>query len=645
MRASAAMALCLLCALVACAAPKPVVPPSALNRLQSLRDPDFNGGLNAQEMALADSLAKETTATIPGDFGVCVKRPWDAPGPDYSGLKDADPEALAKQVPPPLAPFAQLLLHGSPEQQAVVAHSIKLMGKRAGGLESLLYVDYMRGLNPWKEEALHALNCSDPWMRVGIEAMAPEAKRPAKGKQESCDAIGAAWVLDRVMDSTRTWPDDYFKAAWTHETEDCRYTGIGRDLDLSQEEVLGLKSFLDDPASDPQRVVLVIELVSDLGVQANPLAPEALRFVDSSDRDLAYAARSIVLTSAIPEAVDIFRHSALEHDDSDPWWQEYVPGLGRYADQLIPILTTLLKRVEFGNKAEVAIALGQLHSPKIIQPLLGVFSNNDWVSTQAAVAALAQFTPDHPEVRRALEEVAKTYWSGRVREAARIALKTGKGFTGDPFGRCDNATVIGASEPPDDGKKGLTCLWINYGGSIDHHQKTCRDGTFHSGMYLTADRRRIRIQWRSPVRQELPRGKIDDLSTWCRSVGDVEILKTKGGALVGCSGLESSGGLGFLPDDSSLPLQRIGYIDTRTLSEIDGHIYATASDPFWFEDAGAMLELTQQPDGKWHVEPLAALPSPPTAVAKVGKALALSDQENAILYDPEKGISLLTCED
>lgn len=621
----------------------------ALNEVQGLSDPDFNGGLTNPEMQLAQRLADQVSAELPGDLGVCnPRRDPDTPPPTYGAVEHANPEDLAKQVSAPLAPLAQVILHGSPEQRAVVAHSVELMGKRAGGLEFFLYVEYKQGLNPWIEGALHAINCEESWWNGGLEAMVPKLKLPPPNASGSCNTARVYWVLDAMADDRRHWPREFLISAYNSAANTCEDDKRNSVLSVPDEVLLKFRPLLDSPNPDSQALSDALFVLAHMDTSTKVTALDALRWTDSTDRDTALWADQIVLAAAIPQSVEVIR-KMVSQGYGLPRDEPLIAGLAKYSDQMIPILAQDLQSPYFDTRAGAANGLGAMHSPKAIPYLVGAISDNDWPTTQAAVAALAQFVTTHPEVRKKLEDIQRTYWSGRVRRVAEIALATGRGFTGDPFDKCfyDDNGAHSVDEMNQDHNDLSKVRCIHYGPQqIDHRQKHCKDGTLHAGTYAMQSRQTIKINWQLPGDQPMPRGTAADIAYACKHGGIVQVAPVKDGWIAGCAGFEWGGGLIFIPADTSIPVEAIASnYGVRLIVGTGGRIFVNGIDGDSFEGISILNELKRNAYGKWEIGESVVLPTIPSGYAIVGNSIAFVDDYTASLYDPDKGLSLLVCED
>jgi hypothetical protein len=597
-----------------------------LDQVRVLVDPGFDGGLTVREMALARSLADHYATQAPGDFGVCGEPDPDKPDNDYKALEHATPESVAAQMPAPFTALAQLMAHGSPAQKAVISESVILMGKRAGVLEFLMYVEYRDDHSLWEGEALHGLNCGRFYPDRVIAGTVPVGKEPLINGQQ-CDGPQAVWVLDRLGETSRQWPKGFFLDAWDEVTTKCGYDDLGGKLEIPEPALVALRPLLDGQPAEPGRLSDALFILARLRANAKPVAADVVRYVDSGDREVAFNSTQIIIHAAIPEVVEVVRrrvqHASLPLDAAD------MDTLAPYWDQLIPILGEALQSPHLDVRTEAAVDLGATHSRKAMPFLLTAISADDWETSQQAAAALAQFAATSPEVRSKLEQVAKTYWSGRVRWVAKEALE-GRAVTDDPFDRCN----------PAPGSKAPSCIRIGpY--SPDHRQPHCRDGTLHSGRYKTAAGKVVQIDWtywqNSPVRQ-LPRGKFEDMSMGCRHSPTLQLLHVGNGYLAGCTGFEWMGGLIFIPDDATKPIQNLEQGSTQILVQAGGRIYVWGLD-------GPLEQATQTPDGEWHFKELADLPGQPDGYAVLGDSIAFVDGHTASLYDPDTGLSLLSCRD
>jgi hypothetical protein len=377
--------------------------------------------------------------------------------------------------------------------------------------------------------------------------------------------------------------------------------------------------------------ISLLSILADLGPPAADIAPDLLLLTGSPDEELAWQAERVIVSTAIPQAVPMFRRWLLQ-DHVFAWaWRDYVPRLAPYAEQIVPILTEELKDPLPRNRTEAAIALGELKSPAAIPALLTAAADNrDWQTSQEAINALAPFAASHAEVHAALQKIASHYWSGRIRLVAKTALETGHGIDGDPFATCGNNGDLG-------------CIEVGM-ARVDHHMPKCRDGKLGSGHYKTAAGKVVKIDWLEPKRTELPRGKLADLSGAC-NYGSSAIVPVEGGWVAGCSGFEFEGMLEYVPADKDKPFKPIYHMGVRFIPVAGGHLYVVGEEPIEFGDGGALNALERNADGTWDFSPLAVLPSDVLAYAVIGNGLAFSDGNNAVLFDPKDGISALTCTD
>lgn len=620
-----------LVALCACAEKPPIHAESPLDRdlaqLQSLSDPDFNGGLRVADAVLADRLATESLVAMGAAPKACGKANPMA-GQRIGALdmdKKVDLNGLLEKLPIPLQTITRMALDGTPAQQAVALRSLAKMGTAAAAAVDVL--NLKPGYNSaWLVEAMSAMSC-ERWGGDNIENTVPEAKRPA-AKGPACEANRLDWLLAAATDPTRVFPANFFEDASPDSDDPC----WSRDKNIPMVDpalLARLPPVLLDPSTDPNVIKAVLDMLATLGPQLSGITPNLLPLMASGDPDLAWKAERVVVSSAIPQAVPVFRHW-LQDEHLFNWaWRDYVKGLAPYQDQVVPLLVTELKDPIFDNRTAAATGLGDLQSPDSITALIGAIDSRDWQTTEAAVNALAPFV-DRLEVKRALALVATDYWAGRTRTIAALVLKTGKPVN-DPFA-CSK-----------DQKDCPQLIQIG-GGPMENHAKKCRDGKLDSGRYRTNTGHTLNIKWIETSRTNPPRGTIKDLSNWCASVGNTASLRVPGGWLAGCSGFEAEGMLYFIPTAVDQPPVKVAHMGVEFLVRRGAHIYVIGEEPFSFGFAGALYEAHGDDAGNWDLKATAALPSFVAAYYPVGDGFAVKDQENSVLFEPDTGISLLTCE-
>ncbi len=602
-----------------------------LHALQGLSDPQFDGGIRVADAALAARLAAEVQRDLGGPAAPCGQ--YNPLSGEIAGNlnKQADPHTLIAQLPDPLQALTQIALDGTPVQRAVSLKAIADVGTAARSVAAVLG-SRQDTPSAWEAEALYATSCQR-WVDGGIEKLVPAAYQPPKAKAPGCDSGVAVWLFDRAADRSRTWPGQFFETVWDSVNEDCGRSGNPAAVSVSAERIAGLKPVLLDPATDHRVLESLLLVLADQGAAAAPIAPDLIPLTSSPDEAVAWQAQRVIVSSGIPQAVPIFRHWLVDEQVFNWAWSDYIKGLAPYRDQLIPILTAELAAPVFSDRTAAAKGLGELQSPAAIPALLSAVSDDDWQTTQEAINGLAPYAGSHPEVHQALAGIAAHYWSPRIQLVAKTALDSGHGIDGDPFGRC-------AAKPD----KGLGCIEIGI-AAIDHHLPKCRDGKLESGKYRTADRRVLDIQWSELHRTPPPRGTIKDLSSWCGTVGSTTYLPVEGGWLAGCSGFEFEGALGFIPKDAGKPFQLIYRMGVKALVQLSDRIYVIGEEPLNMGDAGALDEVRRDADGNWKVQEVAALPSDLDTYSVIGGSFVANDGNGAVLFDPDKGISALTCQD
>lgn len=622
-----ALASVALCALAACGGVKPAPQPPALKALAAFEDAGYDGGLDARGTALAMDLAAELGARL-------GPRMSDCDGPDamqgvmvgrVSGAPKTD---LLDALDPYQRELARLMLEGRLEQRAVAFDAMRRIGRRAAALAAAVDAAKHQGWDPWMAEALYAATCqeyqSDPLAAVPVE------RRPPVGASQYCDAGRVSWMLDRATDTQRRWPASFVEGANHAFTQNCD-GGEQLGLELRDDQVEALVARLLDPATDRRLVTALLDVLESQGRASAPVAARLLPLTTSSDVELAARTDAVIAESEIPEAVGAVRRMIVERQQFNWSWSDLAPKLRKYAKELVPVFASALQSDTWSDRAAAAVALGELGHADAVPFLVAAISNVDWPTTEAAVQGLAPHAAD-ARAAAALRKVAADYWSPRIRDAARKALAPRQ--TPKPM-----VEPMGASS--DDDETQLDRIECFGDCAVMHGLKVCgKEG----GRYLTATGEALAIEWRVPTRDALPQEKIAAITDWCASVGTAEALPIEGGRLLGCIGFEAEGRLAFehaaAPD---APLEVIHGMGVRLLFDHQGKHYAAGIDIFGLGRAGALMQVERLASGAFRITPIAALPSPPRAMAILGDRIAFRDHENAVLFDPRLGISALNC--
>lgn len=603
-----------------------------LGSLKQLSDLQFDGGIRIADAVLASQIA----ADIQQQLG-----PSGPPCGQYNPLmgvmagnlnRQADPHTLLSSLPIPLKAITQIALDGTPVQRAVALRAITDLGTSARQIAAVLG-SRQDEPSAWEAEALYATSCQK-WADGGIDKLVPSAYRPPQAKDQGCDSVTASWLFDIAADKTRIWPGQFFETVWNGVAQDCGRWGNPASVTVSSDRIARLKPVLLDPATDPRIAENLLLILADLGPQTASIAPDLLPLAQSANDAVAWQAQRVIISAGVPQAVPILRQWLLNEHVFNWAWSDQIKGLAPYRDQLVPILAEELNDPTFSNRTAAAKGLGELQTPDVIPALLKAISNNDWQTTQEAINSLAPYAATHAEVRQVLENIAATYWSPRIQAVAHTALQTGHGVDGDPFSKCDVKSATGSG-----------CVEYIGMAPTDHHLPKCKNGKLHSGKYRTSDGRSLNVIWNAPKNIPIPRGEIKDVSGSCERYAAIAVLPVDGGWLVGCSGFEFEGMLDFVPKEAGAPFKPIYHMGVKMLVQLGNHIYVGGEEPLEFGDAGALDEVWKDTDGTWKIRAIAALPADLNAYSVIGTALAIGDENNAILFDTSNGISALTCQD
>ena len=612
----------------------------SIAKLRRLEDSQFIGGLNFEESALGESIAAEIKSELPG-----AETPCNAPDPMQGALVSTGIDSTGEQtvkLPNALQEISDTALHGAPVQRAVALYAIGLIGPTARTLARPLEHGSSER-DSWVMQALEGVTCQE-WSG-GVFSTTPSGALPAPDAQYMHGVEREKWLVKQARNSARRWPKGFFKAAWS-ETHDPRPESTRVPIELGADTLNDIAQMVMDDRRDTDLRAQFLDIATTLEHEIAPIAEASKALLKNPDEVLARRAESLVIAAGIPESVDVFRRWLLV-DHMPYWaWEHRIVGLAKYSDQIIPVLVAELADPVFTNRVAAAKALGDLHTEQAIAPLMNAISSFDWLTSQAAVAALAQFSSSHPEVKTKLINVEANYWSGRVRAVAERALQTGEGMQGNPFG-CESAISKASREHAAAGKK-LECIEMSFGGGvIEHDLPSCLAKKTAHARYRSQENDVLRVFWKPKNQKTLPRGiKPKDISNWCGSkYSSFSILTTAQGWLVGCIGFEGEGMLSFVPRIGPATPQPLLHMGVAALAEVDGHIFAAGLAPFAFDDAGALYELNYSVQGQWGVKPVAALPSVPDAVVSIGHSLIFRDALNVVQFDPHEGISRMTCDE
>ena len=599
------------------------VQPSSLARLQHYHDPAYIGGLDHAGVTLAAELARDLGASI-----AATSTPCDAPDPRAGqrlrGGGNGEGDHFA-QVPPGLRDLALLARDGTPEQRAVALFAIGLVGN--GARAAAPFIESLR--DPWSRTALSRVTC-EQWTAGALARLVPPAAMPASHRENGCDAAVTTWLWRQSLDVQRTWPDDVLVSQWGELVQGCASPTIPAD------ELAILRRRLDDTSVSLSRKAQWMEMLPPVGPRAASLADVLTLYAHAPDARVAFAAQRALVATGTEAGARVFVEW-LDHGVSALAWRG-TRQLAPHSRIVLPALERALDGADFGNRAAAAEAIGAFGDPAGVSILVRhALRSIDWPTAQAAVNALAGFAATDADAKAALREVASGYWSGRVREVARLALATGRGLEGDPFGCAQTPEQAQAREADArvGDKTGMSCIRICYGCTLDHRLAEC--GTEHRrrGTYAIADGRRMDIRWNMPKRQPLPRVSVEALSSWCASMGSTSTLRVgDDGWLVGCDGFENDGALAFVPAKGEARVVPIGEMGVVALLEWNHRYFAAGSSPLAFGDAGALYELVRRDASNWEAKAVAALPSVPTGAAGTPAGLAFADERGAVLFDP-----------
>lgn len=609
--------------------------------IRTFQDPDYLGGLDARGISLAEQLSRVLDQSLPGASKLCAEAGiFDGRIVVDGRSRDLIRNPLSAQ-PLPIQRWAEIRASHSPVQRAIATYALGLVGTKAHGLAKFLS-DGERGLDGWEAQTLHRITC-DNYASEGFRSLRPVPHFTFAPDDYQCSEPRRQWLYTNVLEGDRHWPAPFIEAAWSNVREHCDDSKSTAEPlpDFAQRALLKRIAVRKTDSSD---LVEWLQLLANDVVATPVLIGPLVGLTRDSDESVAWAAQRALAASGTEAGAQQFAQWLDRHVFN--WaWRELGPRIRAFPDIVIPALKVGLQSPNWDDRNAAATLLGELGTDKVIPILRDAVRSTDWQTAQAVANALAPFARENADADAILKDMQDGYWSGRVRAVARIARQTGKGIEGDPFD-CDRtpeqvqaeeiANATGGGTPE------LSCKLFCFFCPPTHQLPTCPSQTRHA-RYLDDTGAKVTIDWGEPIRRELPRIKIADLSTWCNSVGTTVALEVDGGWLVGCSGFEGEGALGFVPGRGLADIKPIARFGVEAIVRIGTRIFAAGISPLEFSNAGALYEVLMDNSGSWTVSAAAALPSIPNAYAVSGNRLAFRDEFGAVLFDPAGSISPLRC--
>lgn len=620
--------LCLaLCAQVVMAGDEQEAGAGSLPELAAIAaysDDAYIGGIDSRGVALARALSERLRRVLPGQ-----DEPCDAPDLFAGELVQSGDDAKVAEMPAPLADVQVAIERGSDEQRAVLMLAMSWTGTKARPLSG----GFGRRRNyrdPWEVVALEEVIC-DQLSGGELDALLP---KPSFQEVSPVDVDAPReprfeWLLAHALDVDRVWPHTLIGG-----TED--YFRVDRDAGIILDPTVArrITAMLASPVPDPKYKTAWLHLLSRRAQRLELLVDDLQELAVAGDDALAWAAQRVLVASDTEAGARQFA-LWMSKDVLHPAWPDTPTLAQRFPDVLIPALRRTLQSPIWSNRAAAVEVLGDTGTARATPIVVSAVRSVDWPSAMAAAGALTRLQQHDPAARAQLEDLAATYWSGRVRAAARIGLASGKPAGRDPFaceGPSESSVAIPAEANQDDD---LACQISICGGCpVEHKQTICGgpDGP-SDGRYRVDGHVLGRVRWVRPRRAEIPRITIAEVSPWCETVGSTTTLRVEGGWLAGCTGFEQGGGMVFVPNNGPASPVEVGHIGVVAIARVGQRIVAAGSMPFDFRDAGALVEVIRGADGTWSTRPLAALPSVPDGHAVLGDRIAFRDRRNAVLYD------------
>jgi hypothetical protein len=597
---------------------------TALQAVRDYRDDQFIGGLDAAARSIAQNLAAQLKGAVPGDDLECEEEPATQ-GVVIVGPKQAERASLD----PSLRAVVDAIQTASPSQRAILLLALREVGPKAAAAASGIgSLDIER--DPWAVHALERIECTQ-YSGGELTHLTPRpVMATGDGRTEAERWID--WLLHNTLDPERTWPPSLIHGTFGRIAQKPTVS----EFSLSIDQVNRLLKALDSPAVDPGFKAAWLHVLAHSVVVATELVPSLVALAKSSHSDLAWAAQRALVASGTREGAMQFSQWLV--DDVFHWsWGDAGRRVNAFPTVVLPALETALQSAIWSNRAAAVEILGEVGGERAAKLVESAISPLDWPTAQAAAGALGALSVHDPSARVALQELASTYWSGRVRAVARHSARTGKPFVGDPFA-CDTSIETLPDDAPDGSPD---CISFCYGCAIEHQLPACEVGGPPNGRYLLPDQSSIRVRWSRPRRERIPRITAAQVSSWCEERGTTTKLRIADGWLVGCDGFEREGALVFVPRRGPPSVTLVAHLGVTVLAEVDDRIYVAGSQPFEFGDAGALLEISRDASGRWIHKAVSALPSVPDGHAVIGDRIAFRDRRNAVMFDPRGDLAPL----
>jgi len=591
----------------------------AMRELNSLQEGDFIGALSNKDIKLATRLAKELEQLLPGKQSQCGA--YDSMQGSIIGLNSAknNPslDDLLLEADPPFYPLLKTIIKGNHRQSAIALYTIGLAGPKAAKTIPFIQQLFNKKI-PWSATALSSISCEN-YQTISLVQFEKTLAINLDFELRTCSEKDITKVFSLAIQPNLIWPEESIERSISDMHDLCRNKIMF--VLPSTDQINQLKTFLKNSNVAANRKIEALSIIELTWPKlAKVLTDSSRALLQNKNTKLRDAAERMMVMSGTEEGLKIFIRW-LSQGYNPFYWSHFVNYLTDHPEAIRDAMKLQLNSKQWNQRLAAVKTLQKFGTEKSVAILAQSISPSDWVTTEAIIEALAPLIEYNLLARATLQDVADNYWSPRVSEKAKLALQP--------------ATIKARIE-----KNKIITI-----GYKDEKHGLPRCDIDKTNFWIFPDGSKRRIDWVVPTRKKPPRGEFNDVSKWCSTIGDFVTHPYENGWLAGCLGFEASGGLAFIPDNSSVPIKSLAPISTTGILEFKKEFYITGID--WFltngKVAGQLFKIIGH--GKsLQIYPVMLLPAVSDAVAVMEDYMIFDDHFSTVAVDSNLNIYPLSCE-
>ena len=550
--------------------------------LRSRDDRGYEGGLDGQDVVLAEALAARAFASGVPD------KPCKPPE-GYRGAKamsfERSDESGRTQPNPVLDLIEQTIRGGNRRQRDIAMLAVAKIGPG-----SQFSQGFLQERGGWSRQALTAVTC-ERWTRPDIhDVWSPERDRQLeKLEYKQRSGVAVDLMITQMLDKTLVWPDGTFASTLSQRA----YAEHG----LTVDRVRRLLPVLNDDGYPQSIRGQAIEIVSELGTHAEVFEEALLEVYKGPHQGLSReAARALVALQsryagdALADEIEAPGYSAYPRNWGPRGGCEYPPRterlvralMSRFDDRILDVRRTAIR------------AIGCLRAKEGIAALVTALEQPYWSQQADALVALGRMSALPAQAREAIDRMATAHWSALVRKlAAQVSprARTGKGQMDDVAG--------------------VAFLTGFHRTAIEHGLPVCHGKEPGDGRYRLPWLRPFHVRWHEARVHDIPAGfpiKLHEMRGR-KGYGTNTFLRRQGGWLFSTDLWHYDGDFGFVTDAGQV--QRFAPDSAHAAFIVETQLGTTVlgQDVFDGGEGGVLAVLTRRSDGGWAYDVVLELPS------------------------------------